>query len=173
MDLYPLIALLLVGGIVMYGIYITVVTVTDKVFEKQRWDLRNRNSDIALPLRLQAYERMALFLERITPGNLLLRLGNVVPSAKELQVLMLHEIREEYNHNVAQQIYMSHEAWEQVVAAMNQISADVNAAAETLTVDSPASELARKILANVIEMDTQPTARALKFLKTEVQTLFK
>lgn len=173
MDLYPLIVVLLVAGIVVYGIYLTIVTVADKVFEKHRWDLKNKNSGIALPLRLQAYERMALFLERITPGNLLLRVVNAVETSKELHALLLHEIREEYNHNVAQQVYISHEVWEEIVSAMNQILADINAAAETVAADSHPSELARKILSGVVDMEVQPTTRALKVLKTEVQGLFK
>ena len=40
----------------------------------RRWLLQKDNQKDALPLRLQAFERMALFLERINPTKLLIRI---------------------------------------------------------------------------------------------------
>jgi hypothetical protein len=129
MEYSLILTILILGVIVTFGIYLTITTVANKIFEKQRWDIRSRNIEITLPLRLQAYERMCLFLERITPNNLLLRLVPSAISALELQQIILHEIREEYNHNVAQQLYVSTHAWEQIVNAMNETVAIVNQAA--------------------------------------------
>lgn len=172
MEFYPLITVLLLGAIVTFGMYLTVTTVAAKIFEKQKWDLRSKSIEIILPLRLQAYERMCLFLERMTPGNLLLRVVASADNTQQLQSLLLHEIREEYNHNLAQQIYMSSDAWEQISNAMNEIVSTVNQAAGTLAPDAPATDLAKTILAQVIEKEVQPSTHALKFLKTEIQTLF-
>ncbi len=173
MELYPLITVLILGSIVTYGMYLTITTVAEKIFEKQRWDIKSKNTEITLPLRLQAYERMCLFLERITPGHLLLRLVASAENAQQLQSLLLHEIREEYNHNLAQQIYMSNDAWEQVSNAMNEIVSIVNQAAGIVSPEAPATDLAKKILSQVIEKDVQPSTHALKFLKSEVQTIFR
>jgi hypothetical protein len=173
MDFYPLITVLLLGAIVTYGMHLTITTVASKVFEKQKWDIKSRNTDITLPLRLQAYERMCLYMERITPANLLLRVVPMASSAQELQSFLLHEIREEYNHNIAQQIYISGDAWEQVSNAMNEIVAIVNQAAALVATDAPATNLAKTIMAQVIEKEVQPTTHALKILKNEVQLLFR
>lgn len=173
MELYPLITVLLLGSIVTYGMYLTITTVAEKIFEKQKWDIKSKNTEITLPLRLQAYERMCLFLERITPGNLLIRLVASAENAQQLQALLLHEIREEYNHNLAQQIYMSNDAWEQVNNAMNEIVSIVNQASASVTPEAPASDLAKKVLAQIIDREVQPSAYALKFLKSEVQTIFR
>jgi hypothetical protein len=173
MELYVVILVLVLGIIVTFGMYLTITTVADKIFTKQRLDIRAKNNEMTLPLRLQAYERMCLFLERITPANLLLRLVASTENAKELQTLLLHEIREEYNHNLAQQIYISSDAWEQVSNAMNKVVSIVNQAAGSIPADAPPTDLAKTIMAKVIETTEQPSTHALKFIKNEVQMLFK
>jgi hypothetical protein len=173
MEYYSLITVLILGAIVTYGMYLTIITVADKVFEKQKHDIRSKNTEITLPLRLQAYERMCLFLERITPNNLLLRLVPSAGNALELQQILLHEIREEYNHNLAQQLYMSIDAWDQITNAMNEIVSVINQAAVEAEPDAPASDLAKKIFAQVIQQEVQPPSHALKFIKKELQALFK
>lgn len=172
MEYYILVAITLLGAIIIYGIYLTVTTVADKIFTKQKWDIRIKNTEITLPLRLQAYERMALFLERISPNNLLLRLVSSASNAMDLQQILLNDIREEYNHNVAQQIYMSNNAWDQINNAMNEIVADINKASAEILPDAPAADLAKKIFANVIQREIQPSTYALKVLKEEVREIF-
>ncbi|GGH37635.1 hypothetical protein GCM10007423_30810 [Dyadobacter endophyticus] len=172
MEYYLILTVLILGAVVTFGMYLTITTVANKIFEKQRWDMRSKNIEITLPLRLQAYERMSLFLERISPNNLLLRLAPAATSALELQQIALHEIREEYNHNVAQQLYISTQAWEQIVNAMNETVAVVNQAAAEVSAEAPASDLAKKIFSHVIEKEIQPSTHALKVLKEEIRNVF-
>lgn len=172
MEYYSLITVLILGAIVTFGMYLTITTVANKIFEKQKYDVRSKNTEITLPLRLQAYERMCLFLERITPNNLLLRLVPSASNALELQQILLFEIREEYNHNLAQQLYISIDAWAQVSNAMNEVVSVINQAALEVDAEMPASELAKKIFAKVIEQEIQPTTHALKFVKQEIQGIF-
>ena len=172
MEYYLILTVLILGAVVTFGMYLTITTVANKIFEKQRWDMRSKNIEITLPLRLQAYERMCLFLERISPNNLLLRLVPSATSALELQKIVLHEVREEYNHNVAQQLYISTHAWEQIVNAMNETVAVVNQAAAEVSAEAPASDLAKKIFSHVIEKEIQPSTHALKVLKEEIRNVF-
>lgn len=172
MEYQLILAFLLLGGIVTFGIYMTVTTVADKIFERKKLDIRSKNVEITLPLRLQAYERMCLFLERITPSNLLLRLVPSAMSALELQQILLQEIRDEYNHNVAQQLYMSTHAWEQITNAMNETVAVINQAATEVPAEAPPSDLAKKIFSHVIEKEVQPASHALKVLKEEIRGIF-
>lgn len=172
MEFYSFIVVMLLGGIVTFGMYLTITTVASKVFDKQKYDLRFKNTEITLPLRLQAYERMCLYLERITPNNLLLRLVPGVQTALELQQVLLFEIREEFNHNLAQQVYISPEGWEHIANAMNEIVAIINQAAVEVEPQSPSSDLAKKILAQVIQKEVQPTTHALNFIKKEIQSVF-
>jgi hypothetical protein len=172
MEYYLILTVLLLGALVTFGVYLTITTVADKIFQKQKWEIRTKNIEITLPLRLQAYERMCLFLERITPSNLLLRLAPSAMSSLELQQILLQEIRDEYNHNVAQQLYMSTRAWEQITNAMNETVAAINQSASEVSAEAAPSDLAKKIFSHVIEKEVQPSAHALKVLKEEIRELF-
>ena len=96
--------ILLPASIVLYGVYLMVRSFINKEIELKRLEVRSRSIETILPNRLQAYERICLFLERISPPNLLLRLNNPIYSARELHKILLDEIRNEYNHNVSQQM---------------------------------------------------------------------
>lgn len=173
MDLIAdLLKLIIPAGLVLYGMYVTVKLLLERETEKQRVDLKNRYASELTPLRLQAYERMALFLERITPNNLLLRLGGQIMVALEFQQLLLREIREEYNHNLSQQIYMSQAVWEAVQSAMNEVVMLINESAGEVAPDAPALDLSKKIFDKMIQKDVQPTAAGLKAVKDEVQAIF-
>ena len=74
-------------------------------------ELKKTISNQTLPLRLQAYERVVLFIERVNPANLLIRLNSTAYPAAELHSLIVTEIRNEYQHNVTQQLYVSNRAW--------------------------------------------------------------
>ncbi len=171
-SITELLKILIPAAAVLYGMYLTIQTFLQKQFEQKQLELKQKNVEIITPLRLQAYERMTLFLERITPNSLLLRLNNTGMEASDYQTFILHEIREEFSHNIAQQIYISHEAWEKIRQAMNEVLALVNTSAAEVSPDSPALNLSKKIFEKVITENKQPTAEALKFLKTEVQGLF-
>ena len=171
-SITELLKILIPAAVVLYGMYLTMQTFLQKQFEQKQLELKQKNSEIVMPIRLQAYERMTLFLERITPNNLLIRLGVSDLQAIDYQRVMLQEIREEFNHNLAQQIYMSHEAWEKTRKAMNDTLALINTSAPEVASDAPAINLSKKIFEKVLTENQQPTAEALKFLKEEVQAMF-
>ena len=173
MDIFAdFLKLLVPAGLVLYGMYLTVKLLLEREAEKQRVDLKNRYANEVTPLRLQAYERMALFLERISPNNLLLRLSGQASAALEFQQLLLRDIREEYNHNVSQQIYMSQTVWEAIQNAMNEVVVLINEAAGEIAPDASALDLSKRIFDKIIQKDVQPTAAGLKAVKDEVQSIF-
>ncbi len=172
MELYSFITILLVTVVVVFGLYLILTTLAEKFFEKQRWDIRSKNTEIILPLRLQAYERMCLFLERITPNQLLLRTSGSASNALEFQQILLREIREEFNHNLAQQVYMSNDTWEQIKKAVNEVQSLINRAAAEVDEEAPANDLGRKIFEQVIQQEIQPCTHALRIVKEEVQRIF-
>ena len=171
-SITELLKILIPAAAVLYGMYLTVQTFLQKQFEQKQLELRHKTTELITPLRLQAYERMTLFLERITPNSLLLRLASTGIEMSDYHQIILHEIREEFNHNLSQQIYISHEAWEKIRQAMNEVVVLVNTSASEISPDAPALNLSKKIFEMVITESKQPTAEALKFLKEEVQTMF-
>ncbi len=164
--------LIIPAALVLYGMYVTVRLLLEREADRYRHDSKIRYTDAVVPVRLQAYERMVLFLERISPNNLLLRLGNTSSSALELQQRLLQEIRDEYNHNLSQQVYMSQDVWDQIQTAMNEMITLINQASGDTRPDAPPLELSKRIFERIIQKDRMPTTTALKAVKEEIQTMF-
>ncbi|HSZ26338.1 MAG TPA: hypothetical protein VK766_11480, partial [Cytophagaceae bacterium] len=137
--------ILLPAAAVMYGMFLTVKSFLNKDLEKRLVDIRIKNNELVLPIRLQAYERMALFLERISPHNLILRVNDPAYNVIQLHQRMLMEIREEYNHNLSQQVYMSDQAWGLVKTSMEEVIAVINKSTINIPPDAKGIELAKMV----------------------------
>jgi hypothetical protein len=131
-----------------------------------------KNHEITIPLRLQAYERIILFLERISIDSLLVRYNTQGAKSRQLHTDLLAAIRNEYEHNISQQVYISPKAWEMVKNARSQIVKVINTAAEQTDNAAPAIELSKKIIEGIGEFPKSPTQTAIDFVKNEVQALF-
>jgi hypothetical protein len=160
------------AALVLYGMYLAVQSFLRKDYEQKLLESRHKQKEITVPIRLQAYERMVLFLERITPSNLLPRLNDNSYKVAELQQLMLSEIRNEFAHNFSQQLYMSEEAWHLIRSSMERLCSAISDAGANLPPDAPAMELVRKLVEHLIHQNDDFTADALAFLKKEAKTIF-
>ncbi len=139
--------------------------------EKRRiFLLRKDKQNQALPIRLQAYERLALFLERISPEKLLIRIKPSGLGATNYMNKLIQSIEQEYEHNLAQQIYVSDNCWNAVVTSKNALSQLIRTATANTEVDT-AEQLREKILKEIISNDN-PTKVALSLLKNEVKKIF-
>lgn len=167
-----LLKLLIPASLVLYGMYLTVRLLLQRDSERLRQEERNHYTDAVVPIRLQAYERIILFLERISPNNLLVRLGGTTTNALDFQQRLLSDIRDEYNHNLSQQIYMSQPVWSQVQQAMNDTVTIINQAAAGIQPDAPPIELSKRIFERIIQHDQQPTSKAIRAVKEEIQAVF-
>ena len=108
-------------------------------------------SQTAQPLRLQAYERLVLLAERIALPNLISRIGQQDLTAKEMQLLLTQSIRQEVEHNISQQIYVSKEAWEAVNNLKEQNMLIINQVASFLPEGATGTQLSKSILDVLIE----------------------
>lgn len=135
-------------------------------------ELKKEDHKHVLPLRLQAYERITLYLERIQPGPLVLRVHTSNMDARDLQYELLRTVREEYEHNVTQQIYVSDRAWGRVKQAKEETIRLVNLSFEQTGDGRTATELSRKIFENVAQLTHTPSQEALLAVKDEVRRLF-
>ena len=160
------------ASLVLYAVYLTVRTFIIKEIELKKLEIRTRSIETILPARLQAYERMTLFLERISPQNLLIRLNNPGFTARDFQKLLLDEIRNEYNHNVSQQVYMSEEVWNQVRNAKEDLIIVINDAASQIPADASSIELSKKIFETVMSKNVDLIALSLSELRKEIQQTF-
>ena len=164
--------ILLPASVVLYAVYLTVRSFIVKEIELKKLEVRSRSIETILPNRLQAYERMCLFLERISPPNMLMRLNNPGYSAREFHKLLLDEVRNEYNHNVSQQIYMSDEVWSMIKNAKEDLTILINEASAQMGADSTSLDLSRKIFELTLEKKVEPIGHALLELKKEIQQTF-
>lgn len=140
--------------------------------------VRERDRDLVLqdrrktlPMRFQAYERLALFLERITVDSLVVREQSDEFTARDFHQHLLAVIREEYEHNLTQQIYISGDAWNVVRNAKEGTIKMINQAAMQVNPDGPALGLSKKIIEIQMEAETSPTHVALEFLRNEAYQL--
>jgi hypothetical protein len=126
---------------------------------------------ITLPLRLQAYERIVMFLERIQPASIVMRVQKPEMNAQELQLTLIRTIREEFDYNLSQQVYMSSTAWEMIKNAREESISIINRASGQLGPEQPASALVRAIFDLSLENENLATAAALHYVKDEARLL--
>ena len=124
----------------------------------------------AFPLRLQAYERMALFLERIAPSNLLTRVNPTSPNKDDYESLLIATIEQEFEHNLSQQIYVSDQCWSIVQAAKNATIQLIRKAKIHENTDT-ANKLREVVLTELIDKPA-PSSAALAFIKQEVSEMW-
>ena len=164
--------LLIPAAAVLYGMFLVVKSFVQKELDKARIEASSNNSEVILPMRLKAYERISLFLERIAPNNLVVRVRDNAFTASQFQQALVNEIREEYNHNLSQQVYLSDNAWNLVKSAKEEIISVINQSAQGLDADAGSIALAKKIFEKMMERKTDPTVLALTKIKEEVRELF-
>jgi hypothetical protein len=136
--------------------------------DKRRQEIILQNSRTVTPIKLQAYERITLFLERISLESLLVRISTTDMSSAQLHTALLNTIRSEFEHNLSQQIYMSPQAWEVVKNARSNMIRIINSEAEKIASETSGLALSQKLLERIIELETEPTRAAIDFIKAEV-----
>lgn len=164
--------ILIPASVVLYATYLLVRTFVQKEIDLKKLEVRGRSIETTLPNRLQAYERITLFLERISPQNLLVRLNAPGMTAREFHQLLLSEMRNEYNHNVSQQVYMSEEVWDLVKNAKEDLIVSINDAASEMNLEATSLDLSKKIFEKAVNKPVDPIAHALSELKKEIQRTF-
>jgi hypothetical protein len=117
---------------------------TNEISRKQL-ALFGENQKITLPMRMNAYERLALFAERMDTQQMINRFYNSNATAQDLQLAMLQSVRSEFEYNLSQQIYVSQEVWQTICAAKEQEIAMINGIASQLAPGTPAKELVQRL----------------------------
>lgn len=125
-----------------------------------------------MPLRLQAYERLTLYLERISPNNMLLNQYEQGLTVELFQIRLIEMIRSEFEHNLVQQIYISVPLWTIIRNSKEELIRQINAAAADIPPNAPAHELSKRLFDNLLKLEEFPTQRAITILKNEVAQLF-
>jgi hypothetical protein len=168
-DLFKII---IPASLAVYGMYLTIRSYATKDMEKALIELRSKADNQNLTLRLQAYERWVIYLERIAPQNLFLRENMPEAGVAYWQQHLNQVVNQEFMHNVSSQIYISDQSYELIKASMQSVLSMVNNAAETLNPSDPSINLATRVFEKLIqEGQSDPTTTALQHLREEARDL--
>jgi len=170
--LWDILKIVLPALIVFLTAYFLFREMLENSQKEREFEFRIKNSGQVTPVRLQAYERLALVLERISPQSILMRISPHELSASEYHQQLLTQIRQEFEHNLSQQNYVSPLLWETIRGARENLIGIINKSAEDIGRDAPALLLSEKIIENYIEEDNQPIVTAMNELKKEIGKLF-
>jgi len=158
------------AAVVLAASYLIVKKFLVTQIQRQQIALFKDSQDITLRLRLHAYERMVLFVERISPRQLVSRVYDPTMTVRDLQVAMMMTIRTEFEHNLSQQIYVSRNVWETVKGVKEQEINMVNQMAKSLDPEQPAKELHTRIMNVIMQTEEElPTDVALNVINDEVR----
>lgn len=136
----------------------------------RHWLIKKENQKMALPLRLQAYERLTLLMERINPSQLMVRINPISNDKNDYENYVITQIEQEFEHNIAQQIYVSDKCWTIIITAKNATVQMVRTAAKSEKVTN-ADELRTYVISELFDKSS-PSSAALSFIKSEVAELW-
>jgi len=163
--LVPLIVLLI-------AVLLILKHFSDKEKHKNKFETIQANNKLITPIRLQAYERIVLLLERIKPDAMALRLQKSNLTAIQMQILMLGTVRKEFNHNLSQQLYITNESWQAVVNAKEQISRLINLTGSQMEKSAGSNEFTRALIETYNDFEKKPIENSLAIIKREALIFF-
>lgn len=174
MELFWQIVGYIIPALVVFGTtYMVLRAFLDREQKMRLLEFRQAHLREALPVRLQAYERLTLFIERISLNNLLPRVRKQEMTVAEFRTALINNIRQEYEHNLSQQVYVSVDAWGMIRSAKEEIISIINRNSMSLLPELPGVELHKKIIAELADSDDEAvTQRVLVQLKKEVMLLY-
>ena len=156
-------------------VFITVNQLLKNYLENQHKiklvDLKQSQQKTSLPIRLQAYERLSLFCERISIPSLLLRTRKEAMTSSELRVALLLAIQVEYEHNITQQVYISDQLWQIIKIARDDAVNTISLVAESVDPKSNGKELANALIQILSNREVTGLDTALVAIKKEAGLL--
>jgi len=160
------------GSITVAFAWYLIRNEVQKYFQLKSFEARKEERSHLLPLRLQAHERMIVFIERINPANLFVRLHQQGISGRELQGIILNEIRTEYQHNVTQQLYVNPASWNVLRKLKEDTIAMLNNAVAGLPAEASGIDLSRKVLEHMASISENPYDLSLELIQKDIHQLF-
>lgn len=159
--------------IVLFASYYTLKSVLENENKKVEIKYRYENRKSSLPIRLNAYERLALLMERLMPYNLIPRVADPKLSKDDMKFLLLKTVKEEFEHNLSQQIYVSREVWSAIMFTKDDLVKHINIIHASMPEETSSTDYGRQFL-NFYMKNEQgiPNQRALNMINTEVKSLF-
>ena len=159
------------GILVLITAYYVLQNVLKNDEKRRYYEMRKETIKMLNPVRLTAYERFAIFLERIHPESMIVRIQRPGMTVADLHLALLTNIREEFEHNVSQQIYVSPELWTFIRNAKENVIQFINTCSSKIPDNLSAIELSKVVIEGYNSIENSPTDVALSVLKKEVRAV--
>jgi hypothetical protein len=172
MEIFELLKIIIPALLVLLTAYLVLQKFLQNDEKRRNFELVKSNHSALTPIRLRAYERLILVLERTLPSNLILSIIKPEMTNMELQSELLASIRQEFSHNISQQIYVSDDLWQHIRTAHESLLKLINTCASTCNPSNSGSELAERIIQVFSSSEQTPSELAINKLKTEVRNYF-
>lgn len=167
-DLLLVIVVLLIPGLLLIAVLTLLFrNMLRREEMKARYRIRMKAFTEIMPLRIAAYERATLLLERIHPVAMLNRVDPSQTSAEGLKTHLLGELKTEYEHNVVQQLYISDGGWKGVLAVRNETQKFIQQAYEAVGGNASGVKMAEKMLQLINEEESETWEKAIRRLKRD------
>jgi hypothetical protein len=172
-GLIEILKIILPAGAVFAAAYLLVNKFIDNDQKRRDYELKKNSQAAITPLKIQAYERLVIFLERMHPNVLVVRVNKHGMTSHQLHQELIKSLKSEYEHNLSQQIYVSHTSWELVKTAKEEIIKLINISSTKVPHDNSSNDLAMMILNITANVDKKmPNEIALEFIRKEVNQIF-
>lgn len=159
--------------VVALVVYIMLKNQADNSYKLKLLQLKNKNSKELVPVKLQAYERLTLFVHRTSPESIFPRLTKPGMTAQELKNAIISAIHQEFEHNITQQVYVSNGVWNAIVAYKNTLANVVNDKAKQLDKSATAYDLGKAVIESYINDEGLLSANQISdIIKQEVKSIF-
>ena len=160
----PALCVLLATWLVMHKFYRSEA-------EKRLWELKRLSQKEISPLRMRAYERLALLLERTTPEHMLVELNLGEMTILQVQQHIMHTMRMEYDYNISQQIYVGEQVWNAIIESRDQMVAFINTMAQQMPPESNALDYAKVLITAYASNGETANQQAMQLLRAEARSL--
>ncbi len=176
-DILELLKYVIPSLVSLGGVYLIIKVFIDDENQRRKQEINKtvllEQCKVSLPLRLQAYERIIVFLERMHPFSLLQRVYLPNMLVAEFQLELIKSIRAEYEYNLSQQIYINDDAWQIVATSKEETIKIINMFASQMPMETDAIELNKAIYNYYIQTNKEvPVQIAINFVKSDVKNLF-
>lgn len=158
--------------VVMITAYLLIDRMLTNDEKRRNYERAQKINSAVVPVRLRAYERITLVLERTSPENIIPTIIQPEMDCLEFQTKLIQGIRNEFEHNYAQQIYVGDELWMAFISTQENLIKMIHTVSGHFKADDPAIKLAEGIIKIYTETENNPTEIALGILKNEVRHQF-
>lgn len=158
--------------IVLLGTWLVLWKMLREEALRREHELKRATQKEITPIRLRGYERLALLLERTTPEAMLRDLAVESLTAQQISTLLVQRVRQEYDHNLSQQIYVSDATWDAIIEAREQMVLFLSTTARQFPADADGMQVAALMLTAYAQNGETPHQKAMQKLKDEVRTLY-